>query len=121
MKQRLSLLRTLLLQPSLLLMDEPFSNLDFDIKLKVQKFLLDYHVQHGNIILWVTHDIDDAIAISDRVIVLSDKPAKVKAEFPIDLGISKRSPVEARKSPKFRDYFAQIWDQLKYLENNDAG
>ncbi len=119
MKQRVALIRTLLISPSILLFDEPFSNLDFDIKLKIQKYLLNYHLRNGTTILLVTHDIEDAIALSDKVIVLSDKPTTIKKEIPIDLGISKRDPVEARKSPKFREYFIQIWDELKYLNNDD--
>jgi NitT/TauT family transport system ATP-binding protein len=119
MKQRVALIRTLLIKPSLLLLDEPFSNLDFDIKLKIQKFLLNFYSRNKTTILLVTHDIEDAIALSDKVIVLSDKPTTIKKEIPIDLGISKRDPVEARKSPKFREYFIQIWDELKYLNNDD--
>ena len=119
MRQRVALIRTLLVNPSLLLLDEPFSNLDFDIKLKIQRFLLNYQEQNGTTILLVTHDIEDAIGLSDRVIVLSDKPATIKAEIPIDLDIAMRDPVEARKSPKFREYFIQIWDELKYLNNHE--
>ncbi|NTW88535.1 MAG: ATP-binding cassette domain-containing protein [Desulfobulbaceae bacterium] len=119
MKQRVALLRTLLLKPDILLLDEPFSSLDFDIKLKVQKFLLRQQAELGSTILWVTHDIEDAIAISDRVVILSDKPAKVKSIIDIDLHANNRSPVEARKSLKFRDYFLAICEQLKYLDNGD--
>jgi len=119
MKQRVALVRTLLLKTNILLLDEPFSSLDFDIKLKVQKFLLKQQAELGSTIIWVTHDIEDAIAISDRVVVLSDKPAKVKSIIDIDLHENKRSPVEARKSLKFRDYFSAICEQLKYLDNGD--
>jgi NitT/TauT family transport system ATP-binding protein len=118
MKQRVALVRTLMVASTVLLLDEPFSSLDFDIKLKVQRLLLSHHKRSGTTILWVTHDIEDAIAISDQVLVLSDKPTAVKARLTIQLGLSKPNPVEARKSPKFRDYFVQIWDQLKYLEDN---
>lgn len=117
MKQRAALTRTLLLEPEVLLLDEPFASLDFDIKLKVQRRLLEYHEAHATTILWVTHDIDDAIAISDRVIVLSDKPTVVKAQIDIDLGLAAANPVDARKSPRFRGYFSQIWDQLRYLDS----
>lgn len=120
MKQRIALVRTLLVEPVLLLLDEPFANLDFDIKLRVQKYLLRYHHEHWTTIVWVTHDIEDAIAISDQVFVLSDKPTMVKAVVGIDLGLVTPNPVEARKSAKFREYFVQVWDQLKYLDDNDG-
>lgn len=119
MKQRVAIIRTLLLKPEILLLDEPFSNLDYDIKLKIQRHLLDFHRQHGTTIILVTHDIEDAIALSDRVIVFSGKPTAIKAEITIDMGLSQRDPVEARKSPKFRDYFVRIWDELKYLNNHE--
>jgi len=119
MKQRAALIRTLLPLPSVFLLDEPFTNLDFDIKLKIQRHLIGYHMKAKATTMLVTHDIEDAIALSDKVIVLSGKPATVKTEIIIDLGIKKRDPVEARKSPKFREYFIQIWDELKYLNNDD--
>lgn len=115
MKQRVALIRTLLIRPKLLLLDEPFSNLDFDIKLQIQKHLIQYQYDNGTTVLLVTHDIEDAITLSDEVIVLSDPPAKIKARVRIDLNLIKKDPVEARKSPKFSDYFGRIWDELKYL------
>jgi len=117
MKQRIALIRTLAIEPSILLLDEPFSSLDFDVKLKIQKFLLDYHRKNRTAIFLVTHDIEDAIALSDEVIVLSSKPATVKARIPIDIGLGKRDPIEARKSPRFTEYFTSIWDEIKYLDD----
>jgi NitT/TauT family transport system ATP-binding protein len=119
MRQRVALIRTLIPQPTLLLLDEPFSNLDFDIKLKIQKQLIHYQQENNATIILVTHDIEDAIALSNRVIVLSERPAVIKTDIAIDLGTGKRDPVVARKSIKFREYFIQIWDELKYLNNND--
>lgn len=116
MKQRVALIRTLLIQPSLLLLDEPFSSLDFDIKLKIQRVLLNYYREKKPTIVLVTHDIEDAIALADKVVMLSDKPTRIKKEIDIELNISTRDPVEARKSPQFRDYFIEIWNSLKYLE-----
>ena len=116
MKQRVALIRVLLTRPTVLLLDEPFSGLDFDVKLKIQRFLLNYHEKNGTTILLVTHDIEDAIALSDEVVVLSDKPATVKAIISIDLGLGKHDPIEARKSPRFTEYFTRIWDEIKYLD-----
>jgi NitT/TauT family transport system ATP-binding protein len=118
MKQRVGLIRTLLLDASLLLLDEPFSNLDFDIKLKIQQFLINYQLSHQTTILLVTHDIEDAISLADTVIVLSNKPTKVKAAISIEFNVSQRDPVEARKSVRFGEYFAQIWEELKYLKKD---
>jgi NitT/TauT family transport system ATP-binding protein len=119
MKQRVALIRTLLINPCLLLLDEPFSNLDFDIKLKIQRRLIQYYCENESTFLLVTHDIEDAIALSDKVIILSDKPTTIKVEVPIDLGLRRRDPVDARKSPRFSEYFAHIWNELKYLDDND--
>jgi NitT/TauT family transport system ATP-binding protein len=118
MRQRVALIRTLLLNSSLLLLDEPFSNLDFDIKLKIQKCLINYQLSNQTTILLVTHDIEDAISLSDTVIVLSNKPTKVKVEIPIELDAPKRDPIEARKDVRFREYFAHIWEELKYLKKD---
>jgi len=119
MKQRVALIRTLLTQPSILLLDEPFSNLDFDVKLKIQYSLIDYQQKRRATVCLVTHDIEDAIALSDQVIVLSSRPATVKAIIPIELGVCVRDPIEARKSPQFPGYFTQIWDQIKYLAGEE--
>lgn len=116
MKQRAALIRTMAVSPSVLLLDEPFSNLDFDIKLKVQRQLLDFQNKNNATIILVTHDIEDAIALSDRVIIFSEKPTQIKREFEIALGVLGKDPVEARISPAFRQYFQEIWDELKYLD-----
>jgi NitT/TauT family transport system ATP-binding protein len=118
MKQRVALIRTLLVKPQILLLDEPFSNLDFDIKLKIQKHLIRYHHINEATILLVTHDIEDAISLSDRVVVLSEPPTRIKADISIELGLTKSDPVDARKSSRFSEYFAQIWDELKYLKDD---
>jgi NitT/TauT family transport system ATP-binding protein len=101
----------------LVLLDEPFSSLDFDIKLKIQKELLTYQKSLPATFIIVTHDIEDAIALADEVIVLSGKPATVKQIVKIDLGLVDKDPILARKSEKFYGYFAKIWDELKYLNN----
>jgi len=120
MMQRAAFVRTLLLQTELLLLDEPFSSLDFDIKLKVQRFLLKLQSESRSTILWVTHDIEDAIAISDKIIVLSNKPSEVKAVIDVDLGSATRKPIEARRTPRFREIFSDILNHLKYLDNSYA-
>jgi len=115
MKQRAALIRTLLYSPDILLLDEPFSNLDYDIKLKVQNYLLKYFYEKKATILLVTHDIEDAIALSDKIYILSEKPSSIKKSIDVDLGLQHKNPVEARLSPKFNSYFKEIWEELKYL------
>ena len=115
MQQRTALIRTLAIEPDILLLDEPFSSLDYDIKLRVQLNMARYIERKKPAVLLVTHDIEDAIALADKVIVLTDKPATIKAEIDINLGFPKRDPVADRTSPKFRDYFERIWQHLKYL------
>jgi NitT/TauT family transport system ATP-binding protein len=116
MKQRLVLIRTLLTQPAVVLLDEPFSNLDFEVKLKIQRFLIEYHLKHSTTLVIVTHDIEDAIALSDKVVILSNRPAIVKTTIPIDIGSAKYDPVMARKSPRFTEYFTRIWEEIKYFD-----
>ncbi len=115
MQQRAALIRTLAVEPNVLLLDEPFSSLDYDIKLRVETTLVRHVVKGKTAVLLVTHDIEDAIALADTVIIMSTKPGTNKAELQIDLGLSNRDPVRARTSEKFRGYFELIWERLKYL------
>lgn len=117
MKQRTAMIRTLLTRPDTLLLDEPFSSLDFDVKLRVQRHILAYHDRANATTVIVTHDIDDAIALSDRVIVLTGRPAKVKQIVGINLRTGARDPVAARKSSQFREYFAKVWDEIMLSDN----
>jgi NitT/TauT family transport system ATP-binding protein len=120
MKQRASIIRCLITEPGILFLDEPFHSLDFDVKLRIQREILQYQQATNATIIMITHDIDDAIALSDKVIVLTAKPTIIKSILPIDVGLPKKDPVLARKSEKFPGYFAQLWDLLKYLENQTA-
>ncbi|MGI0014933.1 MAG: ABC transporter ATP-binding protein [Nitrososphaera sp.] len=117
MQQRAALIRTLVIEPNVLLLDEPLSSLDYDIKLRVQFNVVRYVEDKQPAVLLVTHDIEDAIALADKVIVLTDKPASVKAEIDINLGFPRRNPVAARTSPRFQQYFQAIWQHLKYLRS----
>lgn len=117
MKQRAALIRCLITEPDLILLDEPFSNLDFDIKLKIQIELLAYQQKTNATVIIVTHDIEDAIALSDELVILTGKPASIKKSICIDLGLTNKDPVLARKSAMFPGLFSKVWDELKYLNN----
>ncbi|MBQ4347415.1 MAG: ABC transporter ATP-binding protein [Firmicutes bacterium] len=112
MRQRAALIRTLAIRPSLLLLDEPFSALDYQTRLYVSDDIGSIIKKEGKTAILVTHDISEAIALSDRVLVLSGRPARVKAEFKIDFGSPRPGPIEARDDPGFKDYFNAIWKEL---------
>ena len=113
MRQRVALIRTLALSPSLLLLDEPFSALDYQTRLTVSDDI--YRIlrtQHMSAVL-VTHDISEAISFCDRIIVLTSRPASVKKTFDIHLTLDgDRTPFKARMAPEFKDYFNEIWGEL---------
>ena len=111
MRQRCALIRTLATDPSTLLLDEPFSALDYQTRLAVSADIWHIIRQEGKTALLVTHDIAEAVSMSDRVIVLSRRPAVVKAE--LDMGaLRPLPPMERRDTPEFHRYFNTIWKEL---------
>lgn len=111
MRQRCALIRTLAIQPYILLLDEPFSALDYQTRLSVSADIYAIIRQEHKTALLVTHDISEAISLSDRVVVLSRRPATVKAIH--DMGpLRELSPLERRDAPEFRSYFNLIWKEL---------
>jgi len=113
MKQRAALIRTLALDPQLLLLDEPFSALDYQTRLFVSADICDLIRKSGKTMLLITHDLSEAISLADRVIVLSARPATVKCELSIHLTKSDDSPLAARNAPEFNAYFNELWEEIK--------
>ncbi len=111
MRQRAALIRTLAIDPSVLLLDEPFSALDYQTRLAVSDDIHRIIKSEGKTAILVTHDISEAISMSDRVIVLTHRPAKVKNIYNIKLS-SVDSPIERRKAPEFSNYFQTLWEEL---------
>ena len=116
MRQRAALIRTLAIKPKILLLDEAFSALDYQTRIMVTKDIYDILKNEHITALIVTHDISEAISMSDRVIVLSNRPAVVKEIHTIDFEMENRTPLNCRESPKFSKYFDTIWKGLNVHE-----
>lgn len=112
MRQRAALIRTLAIRPDILLLDEPFSALDYQTRLSVSDEIGSIIRREGKTAILVSHDISEAISLSDRVAVLSGRPARLKKIYPIRLSIEEYSPMKAREAPEFREYFNAIWKEL---------
>ncbi|MFZ5969063.1 MAG: ABC transporter ATP-binding protein [Bacillota bacterium] len=113
MRQRVALIRTLAIEPELLLLDEPFSALDYQTRLAVADEIGSILKKEKKTAVMVTHDISEAISMADRIVVLSKRPASVKSVHEIQLTLEKeRTPLSSREAPEFRHYFNRIWKEL---------
>ncbi len=123
MRQRVALIRTLAIKPKILLLDEAFSAIDYQTRLMVTKDIYNIIKNENVTTLMVTHDISEAISMSDRIVVLSERPATVKIIHTIDFEMGNRNPLNVRESPKFSKYFDSIWKELDVnaKENNLKG
>ena len=110
MRQRVALIRTLAIKPDLLLLDEPFSALDYVSRLMVSEDVAKIIREENKTVIMITHDISEAISLASRVIVLSKRPATVKNIYKID--IEGNTPMERRKSSKFAHYYNLLWKDL---------
>jgi len=115
MRQRCALIRTLALKPDILILDEPFSKLDYQSRLKVSDDVYKIIKKEKKTALMVTHDLAEAISISDRVIVLSNRPCQVKNIYKIKRE-NNLTPIENRKDKNFSYYYDLIWKDLEYNE-----
>lgn len=113
MRQRAALIRTLVLNPSLLLLDEPFSALDYQTRLKVADDIGTIIKQEEKTAILVTHDLSEAVSLASRVIVLSRRPAQIEAVVPLEFEAN-LTPFERRAAPQFKDYFNIIWRELNH-------
>jgi NitT/TauT family transport system ATP-binding protein len=112
MRQRVALIRTLAIDPDILLLDEPFSAIDYQTRLAVSDEIYRIIKEEGKTSVMVTHDIAESISLSDRVVVLSKRPAVVKNIYDIKLSVENRTPLKSREAPEFRHYFNSIWKEL---------
>ena len=117
MRQRVALIRTLSVDPDILLLDESFSALDYQTRLMVNDDVYKIIKNENKSVILVTHDISEAIAMGDKVAVLSKRPSTIKNEYKIDLSMEEeKTPFKCRKVPKFQTYFDLLW---KELDNNE--
>lgn len=113
MRQRVALIRTLAIKPKILLLDEAFSALDYQTRLMVTNDIYKILKNENITALMVTHDISEAISMSDKIIVLTKRPAKVKTIHDIKFDIEERTPLNCRKDPRFSKYFDILWKELR--------
>jgi len=111
MKQRVALIRTLTLKPDILLLDEPFSALDYQTRLKVSDDVFKIIKNEHKTALIVSHDISECISLCDRIIVLSKRPSIIKNIHEINLE-NKNTPIYNRESPNFTEYYKMIWKEI---------
>ena len=112
MRQRAALVRTLVMEPDLLLLDEPFSALDYQTRLTVGDDIGQIIRKEKKSAILVTHDLAEAISLADRVIVLTARPATILQTVPITFQEPDLTPLKRRNAPEFKSYFNLIWKEL---------
>ena len=109
MRQRVALIRTLALKPDILLLDEPFSALDYQTRVAISNDVYNMIKKEKKTAIMVTHDISEALSLANKIIVLSKRPCTIKNIYEINLG---NNPIENRKSKDFYKYHEMIWKDL---------
>ncbi len=112
MRQRAALIRTMALNPDLLLLDEPFSALDYQTRLSVSGDIGKIIRENQKTAILVTHNLSEAISLADRVMVMSKRPTHVTSQVEISLTVPDASPLGYRSAPEFNRYFNAIWEDL---------
>jgi len=113
MRQRVALIRTLANNPDILLLDEPFSALDYQSRLAISDDIYKILKKEKKSVIMVTHDIAEAISMCDKVIVLSNRPATIKNIYDINLS-NKSTPIDNRKTKEFSYYYDLIWKDIDF-------
>ena len=116
MRQRVALIRTLILEPDLLLLDEPFSALDYQTRLNVADDIGQIIRREKRSAILVTHDLSEAISLGDKVLVLTERPASIKKVIPLHFELKEDTPLNRRNAPEFKTYFNMVWKELNENE-----
>jgi NitT/TauT family transport system ATP-binding protein len=111
MRQRAALMRTLVVEPQILLMDEPFGALDTHTKIDMHQVLLRIWEREQQTVLFVTHDLGEALTLADRIILFSARPGQIKDMFEVDF-VRPRDAVKVRETPRYAELFRHIWHSL---------
>ncbi|MGJ9457453.1 ABC transporter ATP-binding protein [Oceanobacillus sp. CF4.6] len=113
MRQRVALVRTLINDPKILLLDEPFSALDYQTKLNLEDLVADLLKSYHKTAVLVTHDIGEAIAMSDRIVMMNANPGSIAKVYDVPIELRNEVPFMVRRHPKFQILFDKIWDELE--------
>jgi NitT/TauT family transport system ATP-binding protein len=119
MRQRAAMARTLAVDPLVLLLDEPFSALDAQTKMILQQDLAQTVKAHGKTVVFITHDLAEGVALSDRILVMSERPGTIIEEIVVDIP-DRENPLQRRKHPSLGDYVARLMDLLKLDAHADV-
>ena len=114
MRQRVALIRTLALKPDLLLLDEPFSALDYQTRISVSNDVCNIIKNEKKTLIIVTHDISEAISMCNKIIVMSKRPSTIKKTYNIDYDFDRTNPIRSRSSKEFMEYYEKIWEDLRW-------
>ncbi|MBW6417428.1 ABC transporter ATP-binding protein [Celeribacter sp. PS-C1] len=112
MRQRVALMRTMVTDPQIILIDESYKALDYPLKIELEGELLDRVKGSGKTVIFITHDIEEAVTLADRVYVMKARPGEIVEEIKIDLGTDSHNIPERRMSPHFNEYYTRIWKRI---------
>jgi len=118
MRQRAALVRTLMNDPEIFLLDEPFSSLDFQTKLKLEDLVAAILKKYNKTTILVTHDIGEAIAMSDRIIMMRANPGSIHKVYEVNEALRNETPMNARKHQAYQPLFDTIWQEFEQHESN---
>ena len=114
MRQRVALVRTLAVNPKILLLDEPFSALDIQNKITLEDLLMDVIQKQNKTAVLVTHDLEEALAVGDRILVMGDRPGTIQKTIIVPEEIRVLSSLKSRSHPVFRELFEQLWQEVEH-------
>jgi NitT/TauT family transport system ATP-binding protein len=120
MRQRVALVRTLINNPKILLLDEPFSALDYQTKLKLENLVAELLKTYNKTTILVTHDIGEAIAMSDKIFIMDANPGTIAKTFEVPIELRNETPFLVRRHPKYQILFDKIWKELDDDENDQV-